>query len=119
MAKNTPLPELKTIAGPPDLLARVSKLFIHAAQLSEQSRLLKEEQQEVARDLLGCFAVLGVNGCAVEDWIAYRWIPRQSHLSAELLVEHGVDPAVIEACTKRTESPETVTVKPKGKKGQS
>jgi len=116
MARSETLPDLKTLQAPPDLLSQLSDCFIRGAQLSEQIKLLEEEKKEVQQNLLGLFRLLGVPGCSVEDWIAYRWTPSRSTISAERLVEAGVPADVVAACTVTTVSPETVTIRAKGGK---
>lgn len=98
------IPTLDDLGLPQVQRDNVEALVARHLELGEQERAARKEKDLLSAQIKALCAKLGADKLRVgEARVAYYNVPRSS-IKVNLLLEHGILPSVIAACTKTTDN---------------
>ncbi len=112
------VPDIQEMGLDKRTLSQLSNLIIQHGELGYEKRKLEKERDKLTPEIKAILGEYQIGKCLCGEYrVAYFNVPRTS-LSKELLLENGVPPAVIAACTV-TKDVYTLKITPQGEKEES
>ncbi len=93
------VPELQEFGLKRHELGPLSQMIVQHGELGVEKRMLEKERNKLTPKIKAALGEHGIGKAFCGDWrVSYFNTPRES-LSTQLLLEHGISPATIKACT--------------------